>query len=234
MIPVSDLSGLNIVAGIIIGVLVFEAYNAICLYISGRSIREVLALSFKGNLLVLIIIIIFSEIVINLLFYKFSYGNRFFAAAIFAYLLLLLAAIDFKTQFLPDIVTKPLIILGIVQGYMGIFTDLQSSVLGAVLGYGLLWGVNYCFRLVRGMDGMGYGDFKLLSAICAWTGIKMLPLIVLTSSIIGIFVALVIIRLTKADIQSPTPFGPSLVLTGFIALIYGNDIIDWYLKLLQI
>ena len=105
---------------------------------------------------------------LNFLFYKFGNSIKFITISIFAYLMLLLAAIDFKTQLLPDLITKPLIALGIIQAYVGIFTDLQSSILGAITGYMILWSLNYAFRLIRGIDGMGYGDFKLLAAIGAF------------------------------------------------------------------
>ncbi len=189
---------------------------------------------FKEKKFSFLLIAFTSGVILNVLFNKFGYSTQLLVAAVFAYLLLILAAIDFETQMLPDIITKPLIALGLLQGYFGIFTDFKSALLGAVAGYFILWSVNFVFRKIRGIDGMGYGDFKLLSAICAWTGIKMLPLIILCSSIIGIFVALIIIKLTKSNMQTPTPFGPSLVFTGFIAFIYGNDILVWYLNLLQI
>lgn len=204
---------------------VFWLYFSICRHIS---------VSNKGSLLAGILITIASVLILNLLFYHFGYSIKFVIISIFAYLMLLLAAIDFKTQMLPDIITKPLIALGLLQGYMGVFTDFSSSIMGAIGGYMVLWSVNFAFRCRRGVDGMGYGDFKLLAAICAWTGIKMLPFILLVSSILGIFVALIIIKLTKSNIKAPTPFGPTLVFTGFIAILYGNNIINWYLKLLQL
>jgi leader peptidase (prepilin peptidase) / N-methyltransferase len=105
---------------------------------------------------------------------------------------------------------------------------LQSALLGAVFGYVILWGVNYLFRKVRGIDGMGCGDFKLLSAIGAWAGWQMLPLVIFLSSVAGIFVALLIIKVTGRDIKAQTPFGPTLAAAGLVAILYGNDIIRWY------
>lgn len=214
--------------------LVFVLYCALYLFIYEGGIKKLFICAAFKKKSVFYIIAPISIFIINILFYKLGYGIKFFAAAVFVYAMVLLAAIDLKTQMLPDIITKPLIALGIVQGYLGIFTDLPSSILGAIAGYMVLWSVNLCFRLVRGMDGMGYGDFKLLSAIGAWTGIKMLPLTILLSSVIGIFIALAIIKHTKSTIGAPTPFGPSLVFTGFVVIMYGNDIISWYLKLLQV
>lgn len=221
--------------GSIMAVVIFILYRVITLYLNEKSTKEILSLSlFKSFRVPLGLILLPSIVIADILLYKFGYGLKLYVAVVFAYSMLLLAAVDFKTQMLPDIITKPLIALGLVQGYFGVFTDIQSSLLGAFAGYFVLWSVNTCFRLVRGMDGMGYGDFKLLCAIGAWAGAKMLPLVILFSSIIGIFVALIILKTTKQDIHAPTPFGPSLVLAGVIAFLYGDDILKWYLNMLQL
>lgn len=221
--------------GAFIAVVIFVLYRVIVLYLNDKTFKEILSPAlFESFAIPLGLILVPSIVIANILLYQFGYGIKLCVAGIFAYSMLLLAAVDFKTQMLPDIVTKPLIALGLLQGYFGIFTDMQSSLLGAFAGYFVLWGVNTCFRLVRGMDGMGYGDFKLLSAIGAWAGVQMLPLVILFSSIVGIFVALIILKTTKQDMQAPTPFGPSLVLTGFIAFLYGDAILKWYLNMLQI
>jgi leader peptidase (prepilin peptidase)/N-methyltransferase len=223
-----------IITGFLLSIVIFWLYQTICLSFSNKSYQSQYKFSIlKTEKIPFITMIIFSVLVANILLYEIGYQWQLFIAAIFAYAMLLLAAIDFKTQLLPDIITKPLIILGLVQGYFNVFTDFQNAALGAIAGYLILWSVNFAFRLVRGIDGMGYGDFKLLSAIGAWCGINMLPLVILASSIIGIFIALIILKLTKANMQAPTPFGPSLVITGFVAFLYGNDIIDWYIKILQ-
>jgi leader peptidase (prepilin peptidase)/N-methyltransferase len=222
------------ICGAFLALPIFFLYRIIVLYLGEKPHDIFKSLFSQGWFTPLSFIGIPSIIIANILLFEFGYSFKLFIAAIYAYSLLLLAAIDFKTQMLPDIITKPLVALGLVQGYLGIFTDIQSSLIGAFAGYFILWSVNTCFRMVRGIDGMGYGDFKLLSAIGAWTGIKMIPLTILFSSIIGIFVAIIILKTTKQDMHAPTPFGPSLVLTGFIAFLYGNDILNWYLNMLQV
>jgi leader peptidase (prepilin peptidase)/N-methyltransferase len=133
---------------------------------------------------------------------------------------------------LPDFITKPLIVLGLVQSYFGLFTDFKSACIGAIVGYGSLWTINTLFRIIRHKEGMGYGDFKLFAAIGAWGGYIQLPFVIFAASIIGIFVALFLARLPENKLSSPSPFGPSLAVSGFVSLIWGQDIIDWYLGML--
>lgn len=223
------------VCGVFMAAFIFILYRVIVLHIEDKPRQEIFRISsFKGWRLPFSLICPISVAVSCILLFKFGCSLKLFVAGSFVYSMILLAAVDFKTQMLPDVITKPLIVLGIVQGYFNVFTDFQSSLLGAFLGYFILWSVNFCFRKVRGMDGMGYGDFKLLSAIGAWAGAKMLPITILFSSIIGIIVAVIILKTTRQDMHAPTPFGPSLVLTGFIAFLWGNDILVWYLNMLQI
>jgi leader peptidase (prepilin peptidase)/N-methyltransferase len=84
------------------------------------------------------------------------------------------------------------------------------------------------FKLVTGKEGMGYGDFKLLAAIGAWLGWKMLPLVILLSSLVGALVGIVLITMTKRGRDNPIPFGPYLAVAGIIALLYGDAIVAAY------
>lgn len=150
------------------------------------------------------------------------------AALIFAYGLIILTFVDLKTGMLPDVITKPLIAIGILQGACGLLVDFQDSIVGAFIGYFLLWTINTAFKLLRNKEGMGYGDFKLLSAIGAWVGALQLPLVILFSSLLGVFVALAISTLPNRKISQPTAFGPSLALAGFVSLCWGREIMAWY------
>jgi len=135
--------------------------------------------------------------------------------------LLALAVIDFRTQLLPDIITLPLLWVGL--GYQLMFQPLMltSAVIGAMAGYLSLWSFYWLFKLVTGKEGMGYGDFKLLAALGAWLGWQTLPMVLILSAgvgaIIGILVQLVVPRLRGA----PMPFGPFLAMAGWIALLAG-------------
>ena len=102
--------------------------------------------------------------------------------------------------------------------------------IGAALGYLLLWLVYWGYRLATGKEGMGYGDFKLLAALGAWLGWTMLPLIVLLSSAVGALVGLMLILLRGHQRDKPIPFGPFLALAGLVALLYGQDIMALWIN----
>jgi leader peptidase (prepilin peptidase)/N-methyltransferase len=103
---------------------------------------------------------------------------------------------------------------------------LKDAVIGAAAGYLILWSIYWLFKLVTGKEGMGYGDFKLLGALGAWFGWKMLLPIVLLSSVVGAIVGIVLLILARRGRDIPIPFGPYLAAAGFIALIYGQVIAE--------
>jgi leader peptidase (prepilin peptidase)/N-methyltransferase len=151
------------------------------------------------------------------------------AACVLLWSLLALALIDADTQYLPDDLTLPLLWAGLVANLFGLFTPLASAVIGAVAGYLSLWSVYWAFKLIRGKEGMGYGDFKLLAALGAWLGWKMLPLIILLSSVAGAVIGLGLIAFRGRDHTVPLPFGPYLALAGAIALFAGPPLIRLWL-----
>ncbi len=143
------------------------------------------------------------------------------AACVLLWTLLALTFIDVDTQYLPDDLTLPLLWGGLIANLAGLFVPLQEAVVGAVAGYLVLWTIYWLFKLIRGKEGMGYGDFKLLGALGAWLGWKMLPLIVLLSSAVGAVVGIALIVFRGRDHQIPLAFGPYLAAAGAIALFYG-------------
>ncbi|HDP88532.1 MAG TPA: prepilin peptidase [Thioalkalivibrio sp.] len=143
--------------------------------------------------------------------------------------LLALSVIDIRTQLLPDVITLPLLWAGIILNFGGLFTNLESAVLGAIMGYMALWTVYQLFRLLTGKEGMGFGDFKLLAALGAWLGWEYLPLIILLSAVVGAVVGLSLIALRGRDRNIPIPFGPYLAGGGWIALLWGEEIMRAYL-----
>ncbi|MBI2312760.1 MAG: prepilin peptidase [Betaproteobacteria bacterium] len=161
--------------------------------------------------------------------WNYGFTPAAFAAMVFAWAMIALTAIDLDTQLLPDSVTLPLLWAGLLINLSGIFTDLRSAVIGAVAGYLILWSVYWLFKLVTGKEGMGYGDFKLLAAIGAWLGWKMLPLVILLSSAVGALVGIGLMVLARHGRNVPIPFGPYLAGGGLIALFWGEAILRAYL-----
>ncbi|MFL8991826.1 A24 family peptidase [Pseudomonas sp. QLc11A] len=142
--------------------------------------------------------------------------------------LLAMSLIDAEHQILPDVLVLPLIWLGLIINSFGLFVSLHEALWGAVAGYGLLWSVFWLFKLVTGKDGMGYGDFKLLAMLGAWGGWQILPLTILLSSLVGAIIGLVLLRWRHAKTSTPIPFGPYLAIAGWIALLWGGQITDFY------
>ncbi|MBT8048823.1 MAG: prepilin peptidase [Xanthomonadales bacterium] len=144
--------------------------------------------------------------------------------------LIALAGIDIDHQLLPDNMTIPLMWAGILISFWSIHIGLATSVIGAIAGYLVLWSIYHLFRLLTGKEGMGYGDFKLLAALGAWMGWQMLPLIVLLSSVVGAVVGLTLMGTGRLKKDKPMPFGPFIAAAGWIALIWGQQIIDSYIR----
>ena len=154
------------------------------------------------------------------------------AALALLWALIALSAIDLDTQLLPDSITLPLLWLGLGFNLWATYTDLSSSVIGAMLGYLALWSVFWLFKIATGKEGMGYGDFKLLAALGAWLGWQMLPAIILLSSVVGAIVGITLIIATRHGRNVPIPFGPYLAAAGVIALFWGTQITRGYLNLI--
>jgi len=152
------------------------------------------------------------------------------AGLLFVWAMIALAFIDLDSFYLPDDITLPLLWAGILVNMGGAFVDLQTAVIGAIAGYLSLWLVYWGFKFATGKEGMGYGDFKLLAAIGAWLGWKMLPVVIMLSSLVGAVIGIGLITLARHERSKPIPFGPYLVLGGLIALFHGEAIVKYYLQ----
>lgn len=159
------------------------------------------------------------------------------AALVLTWALIVLAGIDIDHQLLPDDITLPLIWLGLLLSLaatlpqFGLPVAARSSIIGAVAGYLSLWSVFHLFRLLTGKEGMGYGDFKLFAALGAWLGWQMLLLIILLAALCGALVGIALIVLRGRDRNIPIPFGPYLAGAGWIALLWGNQLLQSYLRI---
>ena len=161
--------------------------------------------------------------------YQFGYSYFALFTFIFIFALVALTFIDLDTFLLPDDIVLPLLWLGLLFNLNTGFTDIKSAVIGAVAGYMVLWIVFWAFKLIRGKEGMGYGDFKLLGAIGAWFGWQMLPAVILLSAVAGSVIGIYLMLFMGKNKNHAIPFGPYLALGGIAALFFGQQLMQFYL-----
>ena len=171
-----------------------------------------------------------SAVIAVVLGVHFGFGFQVFPAILLSWALLTLSVIDFDHQLLPDDITLTFLWMGLLVNIFGIFTDVYSSLIGAMAGYGILWMVYILFKMVTGKEGMGYGDFKLLAMLGAWLGWQQLPVIIILSSLCGAVVGISLMLFRNLNKSHPIPFGPYLATAGWIAMIWGSDISKAYIQ----
>ena len=162
--------------------------------------------------------------------WKLGWGWPLAAGLVFTWALIALSLIDFDHKLLPDAITLPLLWLGLLLSLGDVFVDMRASIIGAAAGYLSLWTVYQLFRLVTGKEGMGFGDFKLLAACGAWLGWQMLPVVILLSSFVGACVGVALILIRGRDRNIPIPFGPYIAAAGWLAMLWGDDLAQAYLR----
>ncbi len=163
--------------------------------------------------------------------WHFGVSLQALAGLFLSWFLIAASGIDLGHKLLPDTITLPLMWLGILLSLFNVFIDLETSVIGAIAGYLCLWSIFIMFKLVTGKEGMGHGDFKLLAALGAWCGWKMLLVIVLTSSLVGAIVGISMIILSKSGRNTQIPFGPYLAAAGWISFLWGPALLNTYLNI---
>ncbi|MGI9261178.1 MAG: prepilin peptidase, partial [Woeseiaceae bacterium] len=168
--------------------------------------------------------------------WRFGFGWEAAAGIGLTWALVAISVIDIDHQYIYDNMVLPLIWIGLtlslwhpMEGAETLFIEPKTAIVGALAGYLSLWSVYHLFRLITGKEGMGYGDFKLLAALGAWLGWKMLPLIILTSAVVGAATGVLMIVFKRHERSVPIPFGPYLAAAGWIAMLWGEQIVNWYL-----
>ncbi|EDN69110.1 Type 4 prepilin-like proteins leader peptide-processing enzyme [Beggiatoa sp. PS] len=160
--------------------------------------------------------------------WQFGFGWPLLGALFLTWAMLAASMIDFDHQLLPDNITLPFLWLGLLFNLFGVYTDIESSVIGAIVGYLSLWIVYKLFKWTTGKEGMGYGDFKLLAMLGAWLGWQALPVIILLSSLVGAIIGILLILLRGHDRSVPIPFGPYLAMAGWLSLLWGETLTNVY------
>lgn len=144
------------------------------------------------------------------------------AKALLILSLIFLAYIDFRSFRLPNLLTLPLIALGL--GFNCIpelsLTETSSAFIGAIFGYGSIWILNAGYKTIQGRNGIGMGDAKLLAALGAWLGWGALPSVLLVASFLGLLGGIAFLYWNKRGIHQPFPFGPFLAFAGIIELLW--------------
>ncbi len=162
--------------------------------------------------------------------WHFGFGWPLLGALIFTWAIIASATIDFKTYYLFDDITLPLLWLGIACNLNGLYIDLVSSVIGAMAGYLSLWSINGLFKIIRHKEGMGGGDFKFLAMLGAWMGWQALPMIVLLSAFVAAAIGLTMMLIKRQDMDLKIPYGPYLAAAGWICFIFEltyQDYLRW-------
>ena len=170
--------------------------------------------------------------------WHFGFGAPAACALLVTWALIALTGIDIDHQLLPDNITLPLMWAGLVSAVAlgpaaaaALPVSPKDAIIGAAAGYISLWLVFHAFKLVTGKEGMGYGDFKLFAALGAWLGWKVLPLVIVLSAATGAILGILMIVLQGRDRRAPMPFGPYLAAAGWLAMMYGDTLLNGYLRI---
>ncbi len=159
--------------------------------------------------------------------WHFGWSVDLVMSLILSQMLWVLAWIDMETGLLPNVITFPGIAAGIIFGIIS--GHWQDSIIGAVAGYGVFWLIAKIFLLLTKREGMGYGDFKLLAMLGAFLGWQALPFLVFFASFCGAIIGGMYLLLTHKHARAQIPFGPYLAVSGMIWLLWGSNILSWYL-----
>lgn len=159
--------------------------------------------------------------------WHFGFGAAALGAMLFVWSAIALAFIDQATGYLPDDITLPLMWAGLLLNAAGVYIPLPEAVVGAAAGYLTLWSINAGFRALRGIDGMGYGDFKMTAAVGAFVGWKYLFLVILLSSCLGLVFGVLQMAAARRgwDLMFKFHFGPCIAIAGIVALFVGPQIL---------
>jgi leader peptidase (prepilin peptidase) / N-methyltransferase len=170
--------------------------------------------------------------------WHFGFGAPAACALLVTWVLIALTGIDIDHQLLPDNITLPLMWAGLFAAVaigptpgVALPVSPKDAIIGAAAGYLSLWLVFHAFKLVTGKEGMGYGDFKLFAALGAWLGWKVLPMVIVLSAATGAVLGIVMIAFQGRDRHTPMPFGPYLAAAGWLAMLYGDSLLNGYLRI---
>lgn len=161
-----------------------------------------------------------------------AHGLSAEALLVFAFLaaLIVITFIDLDHQIIPDAISLPGIFVGFAAALLFGAPTWSDSLIGILLGGGLLWAVAAGYEWLTGREGMGGGDIKLLAMIGAFLGWRAIPVTLLVGSLLGSVIGLSLMAARGRDAKMAIPFGPFLAAGAVVALFWGEPLIDWYLN----
>jgi leader peptidase (prepilin peptidase)/N-methyltransferase len=160
-----------------------------------------------------------------LAYHQLGFSNLFFKYSIYFFFTITLFFIDYETYLLPDILTIPTIILGLFFSS----NILMEHFFAATLGAGILLFIRCVANFAYKTDTMGLGDVKLIAGMGSFWGIQHVLLTLYLSFILGGLAAILLIVIRKKHRRDHIPFGPVIILSSFLALIFEKNIINFLL-----
>jgi len=162
--------------------------------------------------------------------WKFGISWQALSALAFTWICICLTFVDLDHHLLPDQLTLSLLWLGLFSSLYVLFTDSHDAIIGAIAGYLIFAATQWIFGHLTGKTGMGQGDFKFLAALGAYLGWQMLPLVILFASISGVIFSSIHLLIKRHFKSVPLPFGPYLAVAGWVALLWGSEIMRYYFE----
>ena len=163
---------------------------------------------------------------------RFGAGASYFLLLAFTSSLVVISFVDLQHQIIPDVISIPGIILGFMASLLVLPVNWVDSLAGILVGGGSFYLLALIFEKIKGKEGLGGGDIKLLAMLGAWMGWKGLPFIILMSSLTGLILGGGSLMLNRRGFQARIPFGPFLALGGLIYLFFGTEIVSVYYRLI--
>jgi leader peptidase (prepilin peptidase)/N-methyltransferase len=162
-----------------------------------------------------------------------AFGGVPHALLLFAFLcaLIVITFIDIDHQIIPDVISLPGIVVGLSAAFLTGNPTWMDSVIGILLGGGILWAIAEGYFRLTGREGMGGGDVKLLAMVGAFLGWRAIPVTLMIASLSGTALGVVMMLRAGQGRQMAIPFGPFLAVGAAVAMFVGDPLIDWYLNL---
>ena len=159
---------------------------------------------------------------------------QYFIFFAFISALICISFIDLEHMIIPDVISIPGIIVGFLISFISTHVTWTESLLGIVIGGGILYLVALLFEFLMKKEGMGGGDVKLLAMIGAWLGWNSIIFVILASSLIGSVLGTISLLLSRKGLSAKIPFGPFLALGAILYVFFGKELTEWYLNTLYL